>query len=93
MKSERVRESCTVRVNGELRAVAPRTRILSLVQELTVGEAQETVGAMRQEPVGGVQFDGIAVALNGEVVPRAEWSRKELRDGDAVEIVRAVQGG
>lgn len=36
---------------------------------------------------------GIAVALNGTVVPRSEWDACRLRDGDVVEIVTAVQGG
>lgn len=36
---------------------------------------------------------GIAVAVNGEVVPRATWPLVALRDGDAVEVVTAVQGG
>ena len=36
---------------------------------------------------------GIAVALNGAVVPRAAWAATALRAGDAVEIVRARPGG
>lgn len=36
---------------------------------------------------------GIAVAIEGEVVPRAEWNRRELLDGERVEVVHAVQGG
>jgi len=36
---------------------------------------------------------GIAVALNGAVVPRAAWPQTALRPGDSVEIVRARQGG
>ena len=36
---------------------------------------------------------GIAVALNGAVVPRAAWRETALRAGDSVEIVRARQGG
>jgi len=36
---------------------------------------------------------GIAVALNGAVVPRAAWRETPLRPGDSVEIVRAKQGG
>ena len=36
---------------------------------------------------------GIAVALNGAVVPRAAWRDTALRPGDSVEIVRARQGG
>jgi len=35
----------------------------------------------------------VAVAVNGEVVPRSEWPRACVGDGDAVEIVRAVGGG
>ena len=36
---------------------------------------------------------GLAVAVNGEVVPRYRWPATPLRDGDAVEILTAVQGG
>lgn len=36
---------------------------------------------------------GIAVALNGAVVPRAAWPQTTLRAGDSIEIVRARQGG
>jgi sulfur carrier protein len=36
---------------------------------------------------------GVAVALDGEVVPRSAWTTTRLRDGDRVEVVRAVQGG
>lgn len=36
---------------------------------------------------------GVAVALNGEIVRRADWATTALNPGDAVEIVRAMQGG
>ena len=36
---------------------------------------------------------GIAVAVEGEVVPRAEWPSTQLRDGASLEVVVAVQGG
>ena len=36
---------------------------------------------------------GIAVALNDEVIPRSAWPHQEVRSGDRVEIVGAVQGG
>ena len=36
---------------------------------------------------------GIAVALNGSVVPRAAWRETALQAGDSIEIVRARQGG
>ena len=36
---------------------------------------------------------GIAVAVDGEVVPRDRWDDTELEDGQRVEVVHAVQGG
>jgi sulfur carrier protein len=36
---------------------------------------------------------GLAVAVDGEVVPRSEWEHTELRDGQRVEVLQAVQGG
>lgn len=35
----------------------------------------------------------VAVAHNGEVVPRGEYGRVRLRAGDSLEIVRMVGGG
>lgn len=36
---------------------------------------------------------GVAVAVNGEVVPRRDWPDTQLAPFDEVEIVGAVQGG
>jgi sulfur carrier protein len=36
---------------------------------------------------------GIAVALNGRVVPRKAWPAQPVQAGDAIEVVSAVQGG
>ncbi len=36
---------------------------------------------------------GIAVALNGAVVPRARWAEQMLTSGDTIEIIQARQGG
>ncbi len=36
---------------------------------------------------------GVAVAVNGEVVPKPDWPARRLAPGDRVEVVRAVQGG
>jgi sulfur carrier protein len=35
----------------------------------------------------------VAVAINGEVVPRRDWPATIVRAGDTIEIVRAVGGG
>ena len=41
----------------------------------------------------GVGPSGVAVALNGEVVPRSSWPATPLGDGDRVELLGAIQGG
>lgn len=36
---------------------------------------------------------GVAVALDGEVVPRARWVETGVPDGAVIEVVRAAAGG
>jgi sulfur carrier protein len=36
---------------------------------------------------------GFAISLNGAVVRRAAWPSTAVRDGDTVEIIRAMSGG
>lgn len=36
---------------------------------------------------------GVAVALNGEVVPRSEWAQTPVNADDRIEIVHIVRGG
>jgi sulfur carrier protein len=36
---------------------------------------------------------GVAVAIDGEVVPRGRWTATSLPDGARVEVVAAIQGG
>jgi sulfur carrier protein len=36
---------------------------------------------------------GVAVAIDGEVVPRGEWAGTTLPDGAHIEVVAAIQGG
>jgi sulfur carrier protein len=52
----------------------------------TVNDAVEASGA----PAEG---RGVAVAVEGEVVPRGEWTATRLSDGQRVEVLQAVQGG
>ncbi len=67
----------TVELNGE-RVQLPATA--------TVAAAVERLGAERSRR-------GIAVAVDGEVVPRSEWETTELVEGQRVEVVGAIQGG
>ena len=62
------------------------------------GEARELAGAptladaVRASGVDG-EARGVAVALDGEVVPRGEWEATALREGQSVEVLAAIQGG
>ena len=53
---------------------------------VTVGELLAELGV---EP----QARGVAVAVDGEVVPRAEWERRAVPSGARVEALTAMQGG
>jgi sulfur carrier protein len=52
-----------------------------------------TLAALLADKAVDTAQRGIAVALNGAVVPRSDWPTTALRGGDRVEIVRARQGG
>jgi thiazole synthase len=41
----------------------------------------------------GVKEDAVAVAVNGQVVPRRNWTSVQLADGDRVDLVKVVAGG
>ena len=51
------------------------------------------VGVLVAQILGSGPLQGVAVAVNGEVVLRAEWATVIVKDRDAVEIIRAIQGG
>jgi sulfur carrier protein len=68
---------------------APHIRLNGQDEPLIVA----TLAALLEEKAVDVAQRGIAVALNGLVVPRAAWPQTPLRPGDNVEIVRARQGG
>jgi thiazole synthase len=65
----------------------------------------ELNGEPRELPAGATLADavresgaerdgrGVAVALDGEVVPRAEWDATLLVEGHSVEVLAAIQGG
>jgi sulfur carrier protein len=42
---------------------------------------------------GAAERRGVAVAVEGEVVPRSEWDATRLREGQQVDVLHAVQGG
>ncbi|MDP8929769.1 MAG: sulfur carrier protein ThiS [Actinomycetota bacterium] len=66
-----------VTVNGEAREVSGDATISDLVRRLG------------RDPLRS----GVAVAINGTVVPRETWPERRLAAGDQVEVLGAVQGG
>ncbi len=66
-----------IELNGSARELAPGA---------TLADAIRLSGA---EP----EARGLAVALDGEVVPRSEWGSTALREGQQVEVLAAIQGG
>jgi sulfur carrier protein len=58
-------------------------------EQLAATTIAELVAEKSDMPAGR----GLAVALNGTLVRRADWANTPLQAGDAVEIVRAMQGG
>lgn len=70
-------------VNGERRELPPKATVLSVVELLADdgGRSSETAGR------------GVAVAVDGEVVPRDDWPSTGLDDGARVEVLAAIQGG
>jgi sulfur carrier protein len=66
------------------------------VQVWINGEQRELADGARVRDalaVLGAPEHGVAVAVDGEVVPRADWPSVELADGARVEVLTAVQGG
>ena len=69
----------TVELNG---------RRVELADGATIADAVARAGVEATGPARG-----IAVALDGEVVPRTAWGVTPLRDGQGVEVLMAIQGG
>ena len=66
-----------VTVNGRPREVSAGATVASVVEMLDVAPGAR----------------GVAVALDGEVVPRGRWADTELREDCLVEVVAAIGGG
>jgi sulfur carrier protein len=66
-----------IELNGEPRKLPDRATLADAVCESGVEAAAR----------------GVAVALDGEVVPRGEWDSTPLAEGNSVEVLAAIQGG
>lgn len=66
-----------ITVNGQQRDLPAGTSLADVVAELAGTHAAR----------------GVAVAVNGEVVPRGSWATTTVTAGDRVEVLTATQGG
>jgi len=61
------------------------------------GEPRERAGATIAELLADLGVEdrarGVAVAVDGEVVPRAQWNERRVTEGERVEALSAMQGG
>lgn len=58
----------------------------AILQTSTITELLE------QQGIASTQ-QGIAVAVNENVIPRRDWPTHRLEEGDRVEVITAMQGG
>jgi sulfur carrier protein len=65
--------------------------IVHLNGEATDVEAKVTVAQLVDQVTESPK--GVAVAVNGDIVPRSAWSETPVAGGDRVEILSAAQGG
>jgi thiazole synthase len=68
-----------------------RVEVNGQARELDAGATLDAV--VRAARVADAECRGVAVALDGEVVPRSEWAATALREGQAIEVLAAIQGG
>jgi sulfur carrier protein len=66
-----------------------RLKINGVDEDVAATTIAQLLAARGIDP--GARF--LAVAVNGEVVRRATWGEVAVNAGDAVEIVRPLQGG
>jgi len=81
-------------VNGAPATLPSPATVAALVAAMSdTGERPRGTGGVPPTGAAGAAAKGIAVALNGEVVPRSAWDVTDLRPGDRVEVLTAAQGG
>jgi sulfur carrier protein len=54
--------------------------------------SQDIRGLLAEKGIDS-EHGGVAVAVNGAVVPRAEWDQTPVKPNDNIEIVHIVRGG
>ncbi len=75
--SSTLRKKLTFWVNGKEIVSEEGKTLLCLLQDFSIGH----------------ETQGVAVAMNDEVIPRESWEKLMITEQARIEIVHAVQGG
>lgn len=67
----------TIQLNGDPHPINPPHPLMDLLHDLEIN----------------ADTQGVAVAINEEVVRREDWATTTVQPGDAVEVIQALQGG
>ena len=69
--------AATIQLNGEPRAIDPPHPLMDLLHDLEIN----------------ADTQGVAVAINEDVIRREDWTDTTVTPGDDVEVIQALQGG
>ncbi len=64
-------------INGASKNIFDDASLIDLLTELKISNDKQ----------------GMAIALNQDVIPKSKWTLTKIKENDRVEIIQAVQGG
>ncbi|MFI8597488.1 sulfur carrier protein ThiS [Kocuria koreensis] len=77
----------TVKVNEQQVSVHDRATLVDVVGKVLDRDLEPD-----GRPTDGGRL-GVAVSIDGQVVPRTAWQERVVDDGTEIDLVTAVQGG
>ena len=92
----------TIELNGESHRATSGLTVRALVKAVSVAGDNADLTALANtannpptsnDTTVDDDFDGYAVAIKDEIVPKSTWQTATISDGDRIELLTAVQGG
>ncbi len=74
--------SKTVQINAQPLSVALEASLADCIRQHLKAEPQAPLAEL-----------GVALAVNGQVVPQQAWPEYQLNEGDQIALFRAIAGG
>ena len=72
-----IQKGMELKINNQIKSFAPGSLTVQALLDLEISNKQ----------------NGIAVAVNQNIVPRSDWSTHSLKETDDILIISATQGG